>query len=64
MVEPNSIDEKVTTDKVRISTYVDQKVKEEAEQIAEEEDRSLSNYLEHLIKQDIARRKKKKQVQE
>lgn len=44
----------VATDKARISTYVDQELKALAEIAAEQEGRSLSNYLEQLIKKDVA----------
>jgi predicted HicB family RNase H-like nuclease len=47
----------VATDRARVSTYVDQKLKELAEKVAAHQSRSLSNYIENLIKQDVARAK-------
>lgn len=52
----------VATDKTRVSTYIDQKLKEEAEKVAAQQGRSLSNYIEQLIKQDVARAKKEGKV--
>lgn len=43
----------VATDKARVSTYIDYGLKELAEKAAQTEGRSLSNYLEQLIKRDI-----------
>lgn len=43
----------VATDKTRISTYIDYELKEQAEKAAQLEGRSLSNYLEQLIKRDV-----------
>lgn len=43
----------VATDKARVSTYIDYGLKELAEKAAQIEGRSLSNYLEQLIKRDI-----------
>ncbi|MBW4505185.1 MAG: hypothetical protein KME64_01515 [Scytonematopsis contorta HA4267-MV1] len=45
----------MATDKIRVSTYIDQKLKELAQIAATYHSRSLSNYIEHLIKQDVAR---------
>lgn len=43
----------VATDKTRVSTYIEYKLKELAERAAQLEGRSLSNYLEQLIKRDV-----------
>ena len=43
----------LATDRARVSTYIDQDLKELAEKAAEQEGRSLSNYLEQLIKRDL-----------
>lgn len=50
----------VATDKVRVSTYIDHELKEQAEKAAQTEGRSLSNYLEQLIKRDIESKKSPK----
>lgn len=52
----------VATDKTRVSTYIEQKLKEEAEKVASLQGRSLSNYIEQLIKQDVARAKKEGEI--
>lgn len=43
----------VATDKARVSTYIDYGLKELAEKAAQIEGRSVSNYLEQLIKRDV-----------
>jgi aminoglycoside phosphotransferase family enzyme len=53
----------VATDKTRVSTYIDQKLKELAEKVAAYHSRSLSNYIEHLIKQDVARAVKDNEIE-
>jgi predicted HicB family RNase H-like nuclease len=53
----------VTTEKIRVSTYIQQTLKEEAEKIADRQGRSLSNYIEQLIKQDVARAKQEREIQ-
>lgn len=50
----------VATDKTRVSTYIDYELKEQAERAAQIEGRSLSNYLEQLIKRDIESKKSPK----
>ncbi len=47
----------VATDKARVSTYIDYQLKALAEKAAQLEGRSLSNYLEQLIKRDIENKK-------
>lgn len=47
----------VATDKIRVSTYISQELKEVAEKIAAIEGRSLSNYIEQLIKRDAESKK-------
>ena len=54
----------VTTDKTRVSTYIEQKLKELAEKVAAHQGRSLSNYIEQLVKQDVARAIKQGEIQE
>lgn len=43
----------VAKDKVRVATYIHQKLKQKAEEAAKAEGRSLSNYIEQLIKKDL-----------
>jgi len=50
----------VATDKARVSTYIDYELKEQAEKAAQLERRSLSNYLEQLIKRDVESKKSPK----
>lgn len=52
----------VATDKTRVSTYIEQRLKELAEKVAASQGRSLSNYIEQLIKQDVNRAKKEGEV--
>lgn len=54
----------VTTDKARVSTYIDQRLKELAEKVAAYHSRSLSNYIEHLVKVDVARAMKQGEIEE
>ena len=43
----------VATDKTRVSAYVPEDLKEKAEQLAADEGRSLSNYIEQLLKNQV-----------
>lgn len=43
----------VATDKTRVSTYITIELKEKAEKKATKQGRSLSNYIEQLIKADV-----------
>ncbi len=43
----------VAKDKTRVVTYIAKDLKTEAEKAAKIEGRSLSNYLEQLIKRDV-----------
>ncbi|WP_413176502.1 hypothetical protein [Anabaena azotica] len=52
----------VATDKTRVSTYIEQKLKDDAEKVAKNQGRSLSNYIEQLIKQDVARAKQQGEI--
>jgi predicted HicB family RNase H-like nuclease len=52
----------VATDKTRVSTYIDQRLKELAEKVAASQGRSLSNYIEQLIKQDVIRAQKEGEI--
>lgn len=54
----------LTTDKTRVSTYIEPRLKEQAEKIAANQGRSLSNYIEQLIKQDVAKAIKKGEIQD
>ena len=54
----------MTTDKTRISVYIDPKLKEAAEKVAAYHSRSLSNYIEHLVKVDTARAIKQGEIEE
>jgi hypothetical protein len=48
----------VATDKIRVSTYISKDLKDKAEAIAATEGRSLSNYIEQLIKHDAESKEK------
>jgi hypothetical protein len=54
----------VTTDKARVSAYIDQRLKELADKVAAYHSRSLSNYIEHLVKVDVARAIKQGEIEE
>ncbi|MBW4601015.1 MAG: hypothetical protein KME29_15820 [Calothrix sp. FI2-JRJ7] len=54
----------MTTDQARVSTYIDQRLKELAEKVAIYQSRSLSNYIEHLVKLDVARAIKQGEIEE
>ena len=43
----------VATDKTRISAYVPDELETKARQLAEDEGRSLSNYIERLLKVEV-----------
>ena len=43
----------LATDKKRVSTYISSELEELAKKAADMEGRSLSNYLEQLIKRDV-----------
>lgn len=47
----------VIKEKVRVATYIHENLKKEAEKIAKSEGRSLSNYIEQLIRRDIGKQK-------
>ena len=47
----------VTKDKVRVATYIKKDLKAQAEKVAKTQGRSLSNYIEQLIKQDVELKK-------
>lgn len=49
----NGTEMSLTTDKVRVSTYIEQSLKKKAEKAAKAQGRSLSNYIEQLIKKDV-----------
>ncbi len=48
----------VPTDKARVATYIEEEVKLKLEKLASLEDRSVSNFLERLIKQVIEQAEK------
>ncbi|MEP0889915.1 ribbon-helix-helix protein, CopG family [Leptolyngbya sp. FACHB-16] len=43
----------VPTDKARVATYIEEELKQKLEKLAALEDRSVSNFLERLIKQVV-----------
>ena len=43
----------VVKDKVRVATYIKKDLKEKAEKAAKDQGRSLSNYIEQLIRRDV-----------
>ncbi|MDJ0574207.1 MAG: hypothetical protein QNJ65_03450 [Xenococcaceae cyanobacterium MO_234.B1] len=49
----------IAKDRVRVATYIKKDLKTQAEKVAEQQGRSLSNYIEQLIKQDITKKKVK-----
>jgi predicted transcriptional regulator len=48
----------VPTDKARVATYIEEELKQKLERLAALEDRSVSNFLERLIKQTIEQAEK------
>lgn len=52
----------VPTDKARVATYIDEELKQKLEQLAALEDRSVSNFLERLIKQAVEQAEKKGKI--
>lgn len=48
----------VPTDKARVATYIEEELKQKLEQLAALEDRSVSNFLERLIKQAVEQAEK------
>jgi macrodomain Ter protein organizer (MatP/YcbG family) len=52
------VESTVATDKKKISAYLEESVKEDAEKLAKLEKRSLSNLVEVLIEDAIAKAKK------
>jgi hypothetical protein len=55
--------EKVSTDKARVSTYIENSLKEDALKLAAIQGRTLSNYIEQLIKKDVERAKKAQEIE-
>ncbi|MGI0488869.1 ribbon-helix-helix protein, CopG family [Pantanalinema rosaneae CENA516] len=47
--------EEMPTDKARVATYIDDDLKQKLEKLAALEDRSVSNFLERLIKEVVAK---------
>jgi predicted transcriptional regulator len=43
------------TDKARVATYIDHELNEKLKALAQLEDRSVSNFLERLIKETVAK---------
>ncbi|MBD1822911.1 ribbon-helix-helix protein, CopG family [Cyanobacteria bacterium FACHB-DQ100] len=52
----------VPTDKARVATYLDEELKQKLERLAALEDRSVSNFLERLIKQVIEQAEKEGKI--
>jgi predicted transcriptional regulator len=52
----------VPTDKARVATYIDDELKQKLEKLAETEDRSVSNFLERLIKQVVEQAEKEGKI--
>jgi predicted transcriptional regulator len=48
----------VPTDKARVATYIEEELKQKLERLAALEDRSVSNFLERLIKQAVEKAEK------
>lgn len=48
----------VSKDKVKVATYIHKDLKKKLEESAESENRSLSNYIEMLIKKDLKEKKR------
>lgn len=53
----------LATDKCRVSTYITEDLKIELEKLAKVRDRSLSNLIERIIKQEIAQAKANGEIQ-
>lgn len=51
------------TDKARVATYIEETLKQKLERLAASEDRSVSNFLERLIKQVIEQAEKEGSLQ-
>jgi len=45
----------MTTEKARVATYIDHELNEKLKRLAQMEDRSVSNFLERLIKETVAK---------
>ncbi|MCU0567916.1 MAG: hypothetical protein MUF49_15110 [Oculatellaceae cyanobacterium Prado106] len=43
------------TEKARVATYIDHELNEKLKRLAQMEDRSVSNFLERLIKETVAK---------
>jgi hypothetical protein len=52
----------VATDKARVSTYIENSLKEDVLKIATIQGRTLSNYIEQLIKKDAERARKAQEI--
>jgi predicted transcriptional regulator len=52
----------VPTDKARVATYIDEELKQKLEKLAALEDRSVSNFLERLLKQIIEQAEKEGKI--
>lgn len=52
----------VPTDKSRVATYLDEELKQKLERLAALEDRSVSNFLERLIKQVVEQAEKEGKI--
>ncbi|WP_199337053.1 ribbon-helix-helix protein, CopG family [Oscillatoria sp. FACHB-1407] len=48
----------VPTDKARVATYIEEELKQKLERLAALEDRSVSNFLERLIRQVVEQAEK------
>lgn len=52
----------VPTDKARVATYIEEELKQKLERLAALEDRSVSNFLERLIKQAVEQAEKQGKI--
>lgn len=52
----------LATDKCRVSTYITEEVKSELEKLARVRDRSVSNLIERIIKEEIKEAKAKGEI--
>jgi len=56
--------ELMATDKARVSTYIDQDLYDKVKKLADAEDRSVSNFMERLLKEVVAKAEQDGRVKE
>ncbi len=56
--------ELMATDKARVSTYIDQDLYDKVKKLADAEDRSVSNFMERVLKEVVAKAEQDGRVKE